>query len=272
MLCFYYCRILGCLSRPDCVKVKLAYNRLGFKRTLDEAIRSVLKGQASFLNGCLLLISEDTSITPTGSDKELYEEEIENGREAERLANAEFAAYKQEKVIERGENVMQQKRRVGKKFKLISSTANTTSSPGGGADGTEGTADGADAAAVRNSEEQVRHSEEDISQPDPAADPIIAEEDRVLNFQWDGKGRFMDAAKLTTIFRELEYADNQAKIMLDRLGDEIIALQGVYKAILKHRFETECYIRTYSYHIRCLKEFTEKRDALLASTVSVKKK
>jgi hypothetical protein len=248
------------------VKVKLAYNRLGFKRTLDEAIRSVLKSQASFLNGCLLLISEDTSLTPTGSDKELYEEELENSREAERLANAEYALYNPEKIRERGENVMLQKRRVGKKFKLLTSTT-LTSSPGGG----EGNnAEGGEDAA-RNSEEQVRTSEEDIHN-NGEVDPIIAEEDRVLNFNWDGKGRFMDAAKLTTIFRELEYSDNQAKLMLDRLGDEINALQGVYKAILKHRFETECYIRSYTSHIRCLKEFTEKRDAMLAAVASTKKK
>ncbi len=213
------------------------------------------------------MISEDTSLTPTGSDKELYEEEIENSREAERLANAEFALYKQEKVIERGESVMQQKRRVGKKFKLLTSTT-TTSSPGGEA-GEDGSA-----APARDSEEHVRQSEEDLNGTGTEAgiDPIIAEEDKILNFQWDGKGRFMDAAKLTTIYRELEYADNQAKVMLDRLGDEIIALQGVYKAILKHRFETECYIRSYSAHIRCLKDFSDRRDSMLASAVSVKKK
>jgi ferritin-like metal-binding protein YciE len=72
----------------------------------------------------------------------------------------------------------------------------------------------------------------------------------------------MDATKLTATFRELEYVENQASNMLDKLGDEIIAIRDMYGAIMKHRFETEAYIRIYTQHNRCLKEFVENRNKL----------
>lgn len=245
-------RILGCLSRPECVKVKLAYGRMGYKRTLEEAIRSVLKSQLNYMNACLLLISEDMSVTPLGSDKEIVEEEIENAREAERLALADYMLYKPEKAQERGEAIMTLKRKANKKFKLKTDMENGESAP--------------DASA-----EEQRPS---LDEPQPVgaiedsnlqADPQLAEEDRILALQWDGKGRFMDVTKLTATYRELEYADNQASMMLDKLGDEIQALLEVYKTLLKHRFETEAFMRNYSYHIRCLKEFNDNRDSILAA-------
>jgi uncharacterized protein YukE len=301
-------RILGCLSRPECIKVKLAYNRMGFKRTLDEAIRGILKSEHSFLNGCLLLISEDAAITPLGSDREEYEEDIENSREADRLATAEYSMYQQvclsvclslslclslshshtqidrwfvclilivvvvyrvqDKVIEKGEQIMTAKRRAGKRFRLLSSSPDDPTNPA--------------AAAASSSEVMVEmdetnaavvHSSEDSVNDATTVDPVVAEEDRVLGFQWDGKGRFLDAAKLTTVFRELEYADNQAQIMLDKLGDEVDALKGVYKTILKSRFETECFNRSYASHIRAVKQFVENRDKFLsAANLSMKKK
>ncbi|RYG66792.1 hypothetical protein EON64_08960, partial [archaeon] len=113
----YYFRVLGCLSRPDCVKVKQAYGRMGFKRTLEEAIRTVLKSQVTYMNACLMLISEDTSLTPLGSDKELDEEELELMREADRCVARELISYSSAKTAEKGESVMQAKRR--RKFKFM---------------------------------------------------------------------------------------------------------------------------------------------------------
>jgi hypothetical protein len=94
-------------------------------------------------------------------------------------------------------------------------------------------------------------------------DPVVAEEDRVLGFTWDGKGRFQDAAKLTAIYRELEYADNQCNLYLDRLGDELLALQGIYRTLMRHKYETEAYIRSYTGHIRALNAFLGNRAQLL---------
>jgi hypothetical protein len=216
------CRILGCLSRPDCVRVKLAYNRSGFKRTLDEAIRTALKGQPTYQNACLMLISEDMSITPTGSDKEITEEENELAREAEKLANNEFSSYNAETVQKRGEDIMNEKRR---------------------------------------------------SWDAGAKDPQLEDEDRLLSFQWDGKGRFLDLPKLNSTFRELETQDNQLSLMVDTLPDQIEAQKTIFKTLLKYRYETEGSIRIYQRHIQALKDFSNKRDQLLReSSKNLKKK
>eukprot|EP01033_Poteriospumella_lacustris_P001082 gene1082-787_t len=209
------CRILGCLSRPDCVRVKLAYNRSGFKRTLDEAVRAALKSQSTYQNACLMLISEDTSVTPTGSDKEISEEENELAREAEKLANNEFASYNAEATQKRGEDIMAEKRR---------------------------------------------------SWDSGNRDPQLEEEDRLLSFAWDGKGRFLDLAKLNTTFRELETADNQLAMMIDTLPDQMDAQKMIYKTLLKHRYETEGYVRTYQRHIQALKDFSARRDKVMKDT------
>ena len=61
----------------------------------------------------------------------------------------------------------------------------------------------------------------------------FSEEDRVLRFEWDGKGKSMDATKLTATFRELEFVHNQALLMRERLSDEIVAIQDILLAIVK---------------------------------------
>ena len=61
----------------------------------------------------------------------------------------------------------------------------------------------------------------------------FSEEDRVLRFEWDGKGKSMDATKLTATFRELEFVHNQALLMRERLSDEIAAIQDILLAIVK---------------------------------------
>lgn len=40
-------RIFGCLARWECVKVKEAFDRGGYKRTLEVAIKTTLKGVPS---------------------------------------------------------------------------------------------------------------------------------------------------------------------------------------------------------------------------------
>jgi hypothetical protein len=246
------------------VKVKLAYNRLGFKRTLDEAIRTILKSQPNYMNACLMLISEDMSLTPLGSDKELEEEELEVGREAERLVDAEIGnQYNRATMVEKGEAIMHAKRKANKKKRGLFGGGSTATPNKEEAGGAEGATAGEEGAAVAAAEEE----EEDNSQP---VDPVIAEEDRILSFTWDGKGRFMDTAKLTATFRELEYCENQVSLYLDRLEDEINALKGVYKTILKHRVEADAYLRVYANHIKCLNDFNMNRDTLVANNKNKK--
>lgn len=256
------CRILGCMSRPESLKLKFAYNRLGFKRTLDEAIRGALKSQQTYLSACLMLISEDLSITPCGSDKEPIEEEIEAGRESERLVAAVWNSYSRDAAIKRGEEIMEEKRHPKRKLFSAALSAGAVVPPPTNIGNNE---DGKVDDTPNNPPPPIQVVQEE-------KDPAAEEEDRVLGFQWDGKGRFMDIVKLTTTFRELEYAENQASIMLDGLPDQIEALKGVYKAILKHRFETEVYTRMYTFQLRNLKEFVAKREQLIKDAAQNVKK
>ncbi len=221
----------------------------------------MLKGQVNYMNACLMLISEDTSITPLGSDKELTEEELEISGEADRLTAAELASYPKEQIAEKGGGIMLAKRKLKRKLNFFKE---------GGAPGSQDAdkpLDGNDGALVtRNSEDAAGDADggDADNKRDSAAvlDPVTAEEDRILNFYWDGKGRFLDAAKLATIYRELEYVENQASLLLDRLGDENNALLGIYSTILKHDFATEAYIRIYQQQIRHITEFIRNRDLM----------
>lgn len=254
------------------MKVKLAYNRLGFKRTLDEAIRTVLKSQANYMNACLMLVSEDMSLTPLGTDKELDEEELEIGREADRLVEAEVGnQYNRPTMVEKGEGIMAMKRKANKRKRgglfgggggggnAAAATPNKEEHAGGGETTDENTPSPGSAA-----------EEEDDDPSQAPADPIIAEEDRILSFTWDGKGRFMDTAKLTATYRELEYCENQVSLYLDRLEDEINALKGVYKTILKHRMESNAYLRVYANHIKSLSAFNAHRETIVSSSKNKK--
>ncbi len=237
------CRILGSLSRPHCLKVRDAYNRLGFKRTLEDAFKTTLKSQTNYLTACQILISDDMSLTPLGSDKEILDEDREVSREADRQVVAITSIYNKAKMMEKGEAIIAAAAKAARK-------RNNSSEEGGEADVIAGTSRLSTAEIVVN----------------------LTDEERVLGFSWDGKGRFMDAAKLTATFRELEYVENQATNMLEKLGDEIVAIQDVYSAILKSRFETEAYIRIYTSHVRYLKEFVDNRNKSGLNGVSAKKK
>jgi hypothetical protein len=224
----------------------------------------ILKGQANYLNACLLLISEDVAITPLGSDKEIDEEELEISREGERLTNAEMVNYPREMFLAKGESVMKGKRKRRLMKKLFRQRTEGSSSASKGGDGNDGSGDERDgsdgeAAQPRNSEEYRQQQEEIGDMPDSPSDPIVAEEDRILNFYWDGKGRFLDVAKLTTTFRELEYVENQVALYLDRLVDENAELLNVFKTMLKSIFETEAYIRMYNYQVRHITDFNRQR-------------
>ena len=224
------------MSRPHCVRLRDAYNRLAFKRPLDEALKATLKGQANYLLACQILISDDMSLTPLGSDKEIEHEEIEVGREADRQVAAVMNQYKKEKVIERGEAIFAAtKTRKARQAQEALEAAHA-------------------AVAAKEGEDAPALMKINM---DTGKD--LTDEERVMNFAWDGKGRFMDGAKLMATFRELEYVENLATNMLDKLGDEINAILDIYKAILKHRFETEAYIRIYTGHVRCLKDFVDRR-------------
>jgi len=244
------CRILGCLSRRDCALVKLAYNRTGppptNKRSLEETIQNVLKGQNHYTTACLLLMSEDSALTPLGSDKEEAEEEAEVNSEGERAKNAAQNAYSANDVRRKGEEVMAahlQAIKAAEKNRLKKEVKKDKHGHGDDHSDTKDT----------DGHPPLEAEEEDH-------DMVMSEEDRVLGFEWDGKGRYMDATKLTVTFRELEFVQNQALMMRERLGDEIVAIQEILLSIIKTKVETEAWNRIYGRQIKSLTEFFDRRN------------
>lgn len=84
------------------------------------------------------------------------------------------------------------------------------------------------------------------------------------------QGRFLDAPKLTVVFREMEKANADLSQLLDRLPDELEALKGIYRTILRHKYETEAYLRIYQAHIKALESFIANRDRIMSSSKSIK--
>ena len=64
-------RILGCTHRHNMEKLKAAYNKQIFKKSIDEILKSNMKGH--FLLACQALLSNDMSMSPTGSFREPWQ-------------------------------------------------------------------------------------------------------------------------------------------------------------------------------------------------------
>ena len=74
-------------------------------------------------------------------------------------------------------------------------------------------------------------------------------------FHWDGKGRFMDLAKLTQVLEDAKVAQESMSEYRERLADEIVATKDIYYALTKHSCETETWLRILGIHVRSLNEF-----------------
>ena len=78
------CRVLGCIARWECVKVRDAYDRAGFGRTLVQAVKTIIT-QRNYQSAILLLIEGDMLLTPLGSDREAIEDEADAAKEGVRV-------------------------------------------------------------------------------------------------------------------------------------------------------------------------------------------
>lgn len=212
-------RILGCLSRPECVNVKLSYNRLGLNKSLEETLKVVLKNQTTFYNACALLMSEDMSLTPLGSDLEIHELATKVKFEAERISANELNNNLNQSII-------------ATKGKEIISVLNQKSEN-------------------ENFQLPQEYSEIDIA--------LYIEEKKNLELNWDGKGKNMDVLTLGNFFNELVEAEANLKLYAETAEDELKALKEIYHNILQQRYETELYIREYNSHCHYLRAFCEKR-------------
>lgn len=99
-----------------------------------------------------------------------------------------------------------------RRIRLLPSLKLTSSTPAANSSTLDGD------AQQLGTEDQPPEEEEPANNdaPEPSADPVVQEEDRMLGVTWDGKGRFLDANKLATIYRELEKANNDCAVLLDR--------------------------------------------------------
>jgi hypothetical protein len=215
------------LSRWECAKVKEAYDRGGNGKTLEQALKTVLKGH--YLMCCLTLISGDLSLSPLGSDKEEGEDEAEAEKEGERARKVAEVNYRKERMMERGEQIL----RDGRYYRR-----------GGGGGGGGGSHRG--------------HDDDDDGDDNN-------EEDEYQSFYWDiVKGRFMDMGKLVAQVEDARDALQSVMRYKTRLIDEIAGTKDVYFAITKHCYETETWIRILSTHVKCLTDFVARRDKAAA--------
>ena len=103
------CRVLGCLSRSECQKIRDAYDKCHSEKrdgpilgTLEKAIKLIVK-QDRYREACLLLIDPDPSLTPLGSSREAGEDELEALKEGIRAREMAELNYRQQTMIKLGE-------------------------------------------------------------------------------------------------------------------------------------------------------------------------
>eukprot|EP01038_Epipyxis_sp_PR26KG_P011047 gene11047-14832_t len=221
------CRILGCISRPECLKLKEAFNRLYHRstgKTLENHIKSILKSQANYQLACLTLLSEDMSLTPLGTDKEISEIEFDIDSEAERAKEAAISNYNKDDTIAKGEIIIQTK-------------------------------------------QKSKNKNDDNNGNNDEMNDDISDEERALDFFWDPKqGIFITStSKLQAKYHQCELAVKAATSLGERLGDEITAIKDIYFSILKHRHETDVWNRNLNRDIANVKLFMEGRDRLTIS-------
>jgi len=200
------CRVLGCLSRSECQKIREAYDKAHSEKkdgpilgTLEKAIKMIIK-QEKYREACLLLIDPDPATTPLGSSRELGEDELEALKEGIRAREMAELNYRQQTMIKLGEMKMKQ--------------------------------DG-----------YVNPYDQDIPK-----------------FKWDEKwGKDMSGTMLVSKLRDCETGINMAKILKERLIDEVSGFRDVLYSIMKHSYETETWIRIYRGHVKYLLAYEEKR-------------
>lgn len=232
-------RILGCVARWECVKVKEAFDLAqGDKgRGLEASLRNALSSEAHFLRACLALISGDLSQCPMGSDREKGEDEIEVAKAGVRARAVAEENYKRQAVFEKGEAIRNAanaaKKKGAKKDKETSSNNDgVASDPGSGT-----TSPVVSAAAV-----------------------ALDDDEEIPNFVLDARCKGNDILELTAAAKEAEEVDEQLTRFRETVKDEIIATKESYMAISSHCYETETWIGVLRNHINCLKAFNERRD------------
>lgn len=97
------CRVLGSLSRPECQKLREAYDKSDFGRSLEASLKASLSSESNFQKACLNLVTGDLSMCPLGSDKEPHEDEADLNLAGKRARETAEDHYNRQKVFDRGE-------------------------------------------------------------------------------------------------------------------------------------------------------------------------
>mmetsp|Transcript_6253 Transcript_6253/g.5586 ORF Transcript_6253/g.5586 Transcript_6253/m.5586 type:complete len:600 (+) Transcript_6253:141-1940(+) len=239
------CRIFGSFSRTECIKIREAYNRSGYNRTLDEALKSTLS-KGNFQKALLDLIFPNPELNPIGTERELVDDEKEAYAEGERAKSLAENNYKVDKIILRGEVIRKEKRKLRKQN--ITSNSNHN---------------------INESNHDTNHENIDINiatSETNILDPNLDDpDDDIPKYTWDPiRGRFMDVQKLVREIKDCQTATTNISLLKERLIDEINATKEIYYSMVKSCVEAEAWIRILNTQLKQLKEFIEKRDVAAA--------
>jgi hypothetical protein len=239
------CRIFGSLKRQECIRLRDAYDRLRVNsqaKTLEQALKAALTN-GNFQKALIDCITQAPELNPIGSDLETIDFENEAYNEGERMKKMADMAYRSEKIIAKGEELLRKKH----KLRLAAEQQQNADA-----------AHSEDAAAIGTSNIAIFFDEID---------------DEIPNFTWDAvRGRFADATKLSKELRDCQQATKDLLLLKERIADEILGLKDIYLNIVKSCGEAEVWTRIYTQQLRHLKEFVDKRDAEAATGGTSKKK
>lgn len=291
-------RILGCLARWECVKLREAYDHQaavkGGGKTLEFELKKVIVTEPNFLRACLSLIMGDKSLTPLGSDAEAGEDEMAIQKGGTRAREAAEQKYRKKEFFERGEEIEKERKKKkpppkkrpgnakpdkekgsgdekdveGAKDKGVKS--NGGKGKNGKAKG-KGTPNGKSKKQSAVDEEKVDdEDDEPKDHPNPTHEgqgglAHVAEEDEeteIPRFVLDGRTRGNDPIQLTAALREAQEVSRQLTSFEADLVSEVAEKKNTYIALTAHVYEADSWIALLNGHVACLKSFNDRRDRL----------
>lgn len=108
MIFFYHhidIRVLGCVSRWECCRIREAYDKGDYGRSLEATLKACCSSEPNFLRALIVLISGDSSQNPMGSDKEAGEDEEDVAKAGIRARIIAEESFNRQAVFERGDQI-----------------------------------------------------------------------------------------------------------------------------------------------------------------------
>ena len=98
-------RIFGCLSRWEWVRVREAYDKADYGRTLDASLKNACSSEPNFARALQLLYCGEVMLCPVGTDKELGEDEADVTNAGNRARLVSLEQYDRQSVFEKGDKL-----------------------------------------------------------------------------------------------------------------------------------------------------------------------